>query len=218
MASRNTVSTTTSRVPGQDLWQQLSRHLSGRIGKVHWADGEEVLAIDTSVLETMTAVELQKLMDSVRQLHRRFGHPSSRLLVKNLQARNADPKVIAAASQLRCDECWRAASIKLPSPVVNLERCDKLWSCLQVDGLDFKYRHQYHHFVLMVDEASGYSVVREAYVTPEDEGRNLTTEELLAILEESWFQYFGYPETLKRWIWKVLTVARDFVKCTKIKG
>ena len=52
-------------------------------------------------------------------------------------------------------------------------------------------------FVLMVDEASGYAVVREAYVTPETEGRNLTTQELLTILEEAWFQYFGYPEQLK---------------------
>ena len=116
--------------------------------------------------------------------------------IKNLVARNADPKVIAAASQLRCDECLEGR-IKLPSPAVNLERSDRLWSCLQIDGFDFKYNGNYHHFVLMVDEASGYAVVREAYVTPEEEGRNLTTQELLNILEEAWFQYFGYPEKLK---------------------
>ncbi|CAE7347134.1 RE1 [Symbiodinium sp. KB8] len=140
--------------------------------------------------------ELQKLMDSVRQLHRRFGHPSNRLLIKNLQARGADQKVIAAVSQLRCDECLEGR-IKLPSPSVNLERCDRLWACLQVDGFDFKYNDRYHHFVLMVDEASGYAVVREAYSTPEDTGRNLTTQELMDILEEAWYQYFGFPEQLK---------------------
>ena len=135
-------------------------------------------------------------MDSVRQLHRRFGHPSNRLLIKNLQARGADPKVIAAVSQLRCDECLEGR-IKLPSPAVNLERSDRLWACLQVDGFDFKYNDYYHRFVLMVDEASGYAVVREAYSTPEDVGRNLTTQELLDILEEAWYQYFGFPEQLK---------------------
>ena len=194
--SRNTISTTTSGAPVQQLWQQLGSCLSSRSEEVHWSSVGEVHAVDTSVLKTLTTQELQKLMDSVRQLHRRFGHPSNRLLIKNLVARNADPKVIAAASQLRCDECLEGR-IKLPSPAVNLERSDRLWSCLQIDGFDFKYNGNYHHFVLMVDEASGYAVVREAYVTPEEEGRNLTAQELLNILEEAWFQYFGYPEKLK---------------------
>ena len=194
--SRNTVSTTTSGVPEEALWQQLGQCLSSRHDEVYWSGEEEVHAVDTSVLQTLTAQELQKLMDSVRQLHRRFGHPSNRLLIKNLQARGADQKVIAAVSQLRCDECLEGR-IKLPSPSVNLERCDRLWACLQVDGFDFKYNDRYHHFVLMVDEASGYAVVREAYSTPEDTGRNLTTQELMDILEEAWYQYFGFPEQLK---------------------
>ena len=172
--SRNTVSTTTSGAPVQQLWQQLGSCLSSRSDEVYWSSVGEVHAVDTSVLETLTTQELQKLMDSVRQLHRRFGHPSNRLLIKNLVARNADPKVIAAASQLRCDECLEGR-IKLPSPAVNLERSDRLWSCLQIDGFDFKLNGCYHHFVLMVDDASGYAVVREAYITPEEEGRNLTT-------------------------------------------
>ena len=196
LMSRNTVSTTTSGVLDDALWHQLGRCLSVRQDAVHWSGDEEIHAIDTSVLQTLTTQELQKLMDSVRQLHRRFGHPSNRLLIKNLQARGADPKVIVAASQLRCDECLEGR-IKLPSPAVNLDRCDRLWACLQVDGFDFKYKDQYHHFVLMVDEASGYAVVREAYSTPEDVGRNLTTQELMDILEEAWYQYFGLPEQLK---------------------
>ena len=196
MMSRNTVSTTTSGVHFEVLWQQLGQCLSGRHEEVHWSRSAEVHAVDTSILQTLTTQELQRLMDSVRQLHRRFGHPSNRLLIKNLQARGADPKVIAAVSQLRCDECLEGR-IKLPSPAVNLERSDRLWACLQVDGFDFKYNDYYHRFVLMVDEASGYAVVREAYSTPEDVGRNLTTQELLDILEEAWYQYFGFPEQLK---------------------
>ena len=194
--SRNRVSTTTSGVLRESLWQQLGQCLSNRRDEVYWSGEEEIHAVDTSVLQTLTTQELQKLMDSVRQLHRRFGHPSNRLLIKNLQARGADQKVIAAVSQLRCDECLEGR-IKLPSPSVNLERCDRLWACLQVDGFDFKYNDRYHHFVLMVDEVSGYAVVREAYSTPEDTGRNLTTQELMDILEEAWYQYFGLPEQLK---------------------
>eukprot|EP00439_Symbiodinium_sp_Y106_P019042 s1768_g2.t1 len=90
-----------------------------------------------------------------------------------------------------CDLASHSGYVQAASPRYHEE------DYLSVDGFDFKYRHQYHHFVLMVDEASGYAVVREAYVTPEDEGRDLTTDELINILEESWFQYFGYPKTLK---------------------
>ena len=49
----------------------------------------------------------------------------------------------------------------------------------------------------MVDEASGYAVIREAFRHHEDEGRNLTGDELIAILREAWFAYFGYPSVLK---------------------
>ena len=59
------------------------------------------------------------------------------------------------ASQLERDECLEGR-IKMPSPAVNLERTDRLWSCLQVDGWDMKFNGQLHHFVLLVDEASGY--------------------------------------------------------------
>ncbi|CAE7325309.1 RE1 [Symbiodinium microadriaticum] len=156
----------------------------------------KVMAVDTTPLNTLTAQELEKLMSSVRKLHRRFGHPSNQLLIKNLKARNADPVVIAAASQLQCDEC-QEGKIRLPAPAVNLERTDKLWDCLQVDGFDMRIGSQVHHFVLMVDEASGYAVIREAFRHPEDEGRNLTGEEFVSILREAWFGYFGYPTVLK---------------------
>ena len=142
------------------------------------------------------ATKLQKLMEDVRKLHRRFGHPSNRLLVKNLQPRNADPMVIAAASQLECDECLEGR-IKMPSPAVNLERTDRLWSSLQVDGWDMKFNGQLHHFVLLVDEASGYAVVRELFRVPDDQSRNASGQEILDTIQEACIQYFGYPETVK---------------------
>ena len=89
MMGRNTVSTTTSGVLSS-FWFQLAQCLSGRRDEILWTQSpdEAILAVDTTVLNTLTKQELNKLMESVRQLHRR-----------------ADPKVIAAASQLQCDEC-----------------------------------------------------------------------------------------------------------------
>ncbi|CAE7907904.1 bacA, partial [Symbiodinium necroappetens] len=152
--------------------------------------------VDTSCLETLTTSELERLMQHVHQLHRRFGHPSNRLLVKNLLHRNADEKVVAAASKLECDECLES-QIKMPSPAVNLDNCEKLWSCLQVDGFHLRCGDTVMHFLLMVDEASGFAVIREMFSHPEENHRNMTGPEVVQVLQEAWFQYFGYPETLK---------------------
>ena len=191
----NTVSTTSMST--QAPWNRLCSALSPEHAlPIFWANSSLAMTVDTTPLNTLTTQELDKLMNSVRKLHRRFGHPSNQLLIKNLKARNADPVVIAAASQLQCDEC-QEGKIRLPSPAVNLDRTDKLWDCLQVDGFDMRIGSQVHHFVLMVDEASGYAVIREAFRHPEEEGRNLTGEEFVSILREAWFGYFGYPATLK---------------------
>ena len=85
----------------------------------------------------------------------------------------------------------------MPSPAVNLERTDRLWSCLQVDGWDMKFNGCLHHFVLLVDEASGYAVIRELFRIPDDQSRNATGQEIIDTIQEAWIQYFGYPETVK---------------------
>ena len=151
------------------IWQRLCKGIHDlEESEVMWNEGDTVMAVDVTPLNTLTSQELEKLMGVAHQLHRKFGHPSNRLLIKNLRTRNADAKVIAAVSLLKCDEC-QEGKIKLPTPAVNLERTDKLWSCLQVDGFTMKLANYVHHFVLMVDEASGYSVVREAFRHHEDE-------------------------------------------------
>ena len=160
------------------------------------APEDTVFPVDTSCLNTLTSSELEKLMQHVRQLHRRFGHPSNRLLVKNLLHRNADEKVVAAASQLECDECLES-QIKMPSPAVNLDKSEKLWSCLQVDGFHLRCGSTVYHFLLMVDEASGFAVVREMFSHPEEDHQNMSGPDVVQVLQEAWFQYFGYPDTLK---------------------
>ena len=159
-------------------------------------DESPLYPVDTSCLETLTTTELERLMQHVRQLHRRFGHPSNRLLIKNLIHRGADERLVAAASKLECDECMES-QIKMPAPATNLDKCEKIWSCLQTDGFHVRCGTRVYHFLLMVDEASGFGVIREMFNHPEEEHRNMTGEEVVAVLQEAWFQYFGYPDTLK---------------------
>ena len=185
-----------SRQPRERMWATLTSATTSSAALMLDDATDMVLPVDTSCLETLTTTELDRLMHHVHQLHRRFGHPSNRLLVKNLIHRNADEKVVAAASKLECDECLES-QIKMPSPAVNLDKCEKLWSCLQVDGFHLRCGEMVYHFLLMVDEASGFAVVREMFSHPEEDHRNMSGPEVVHVLQEAWFQYFGYPEVLK---------------------
>ena len=153
-------------------------------------------AVDTSCLEKLDAKELAEIMDKVLKIHGRLGHPSNRLLVKNLQARGADPKLVAAASQLKCDVC-KESKIKAPRPPVDLDRADRLWTDLQIDIFHQKIGTRNYHFLLMVDECSGYAVIRLVFDQPLEAGGNVTSEQICSLLEEAWVQYFGLPEKLK---------------------
>ncbi|CAE7725645.1 RE2 [Symbiodinium sp. CCMP2592] len=153
-------------------------------------------AVDMSVLEGISSKELGELMERVHRLHSRLGHPSNRLLVKNLQARHADKRLIAAASQLKCDACLESR-IKAPRPPVDLSRSDRLWTDLQMDLFQMKIDDRIYHFLLFVDECSGYAVIRLVFDHSVNKGGNATSAQVCHLLEEAWTQYFGFPERIK---------------------
>ena len=91
-----------------------SKHDAMDVGSVFTTNAVETLQdLDAKELETLTQVAMQ--------LHRKMGHPGNRLLVRNLKARGADPKLLAVASQLKCDECYEG-HFKSLQPVINLEK------------------------------------------------------------------------------------------------
>ncbi|CAE7470265.1 unnamed protein product [Symbiodinium sp. CCMP2592] len=153
-------------------------------------------AVDMTVLDGISAKELGELMERAHRIHSRLGHPSNRLLVKNLQARHADKKLIAAASQLKCDACLESR-IKVPRPPVDLSRSDRLWTDLQMDLFHMKIDDRIYHFLLFVDECSGYAVIRLVFDHPSNQGGNATSAQICHLLEEAWTQYFGFPERIK---------------------
>ena len=189
--------------PGTPLEKFWSTLLSTTDAATSWmldAEANPIYPVDTSCLETLTTMELGRLMQHVRQLRRRFGHPSNRLLVKNLIHQNADEKVIAA-SKLECDECLES-QIKMPSPAVNLDKCEKLWSCLQVDGFHLRCGATVYRYLLMVDEASGFAVIREMFSRPEEDHQNMTGPDVVHTLQEAWFQYTLDTRKPSTWTWR----------------
>ena len=154
------------------------------------------IEVDREGLKQMTDQELQHLAQSVLKLHRLCGHPGNRALMKTLAARGADGRTLAVAEKLNCMECLEGQMTK-PSTKVALEKEEVIWKTLQMDTFFFKYGDQVHHFLLMLDEASGFSVVKQFSVHSDEDHQNITTAETLEILQQCWFQYFGMPHRIR---------------------
>ena len=151
---------------------------------------------DTSVLSKLTPQELQHLMETVRKLHRLCGHPNRRAMLKLLRARGASDELKAAASQLVCPDCVESQTAT-PLARVTLEREEFIWKTLQMDSFHFRHAHTVHHFLLLLDEASSFAVVKEIMNHPEDQSENISTAEVIETLEESWRQIFGFPSKIR---------------------
>ena len=181
----------------------LYRALCGSLMNVHGAvstpDASGMAYAVTSqkeALEGVTKSELEGLLDTAQKLHRRFGHPTNSLLVKNLRARGASPKLLAVAAEFKCDVCLEN-QIRASAPSASLEREDRLWCALQIDGFYMRFGQEVFHFLLMVDEASGFCQVEEVMRPSEKESRNVTTAQVVRTLESRWCQLFGFPEVIK---------------------
>ncbi|CAE7247758.1 RE1, partial [Symbiodinium sp. CCMP2592] len=155
-----------------------------------------VTEAEKELLATMDKKELTELIERAHKIHCRLGHPSNRLLIRNLKVRGADPKLIAAASQLTCDQCQEGKR-KARRPMVQMEKSERLWETLQLDLCHHRIGSQIHHFLLMQDEASGYAVIRRIKVTSEHEGWNASSVEVKNLVQEAWLQYFGAPSIIK---------------------
>lgn len=158
--------------------------------------GLDSVKIDRESLKTMTYQETERLSLTVLKLHRRCGHPGNRALVKILAARNADPKMLAIAENLQCDECQEGQFSK-PSVAVALEKEEKIWNTLQMDTFYFKHDSNVYHYLVMLDEASGFSITAEILVHVEEIHANVDTQSVIEALEGSWFQCFGHPQRIR---------------------
>ncbi|CAJ1414310.1 unnamed protein product [Effrenium voratum] len=160
---------------------------------------EEVFTVEEpsiTSIQTLTDQELQKLALNVLQLHRRSGHPSNRALVKALKARGADEKMLIIAQNIRCDECVEG-QMATPATRVSLEKAEVLWDTVQADTFYMRVGQVVHHFLLFVDEASGFCVVEEIIQHEDDQAENVATPQMLEVFQRVWIQIFGIPRRFR---------------------
>ena len=147
-------------------------------------------------LKTLTEQELNRLIATALKLHRLCGHPNNRALVRNLAARGADKHLLAVANELKCPECHEG-QMAVPAVKASLEKEEQLWRTLQMDTFHFKYEGFTYHFLLMLDEASGFSAVHLVMYHLSDEHANITSAQVIDTLQRCWGQYFGLPERIR---------------------
>lgn len=72
-----------------------------------------------------------------------------------------------------------------------LETAERPWDVVPLDHFEFYYGMETYHFQLMVDEASGYSVLNYLFKHPTQERRSPSAAEIPHGILRSWIQYFG---------------------------
>ena len=153
----------------------------------------------TGVLRKLGTKHGSEAVRIAYRLHRNLGHPRKDTLVRMLQAKNADPKVIAAAEALECPYCNKFSSRKQSAPA-HAERpmdfneqlqADTLWfdlSSVEPDAPSDKASKRKIGMLVMVDSATRFMAVR----TIPDESSN----SLMKAVEREWIRYFGPPKQL----------------------
>ena len=153
----------------------------------------------TGVLRKLGTKHGSEAVRIAYRLHRNLGHPRKDTLVRMLQAKNADPKVIAAAEALECHYCNKFSSRKQSAPA-HAERpmdfneqlqADTLWfdlSSVEPDAPSDKASKRKIGMLVMVDSATRFMAVR----TIPDESSN----SLMKAVEREWIRYFGPPKQL----------------------
>ena len=147
--------------------------------------------------ETFTKEEQDRVLKQLHHLHRTTGHGSYESLVKLLENRRADRRVLELARQFKCNICEerrRPLPTRLANLEVNTDRC----KVIQVDAAhwtpgpgDSRNKCQ---FVVIVDEASRFAT---AMLFRKDGGGHVKAQDIANTFHEIWEPCFGVPEVLR---------------------
>ena len=133
----------------------------------------------------------------VHRLHRELGHSDIRGMVDSLRQNRAHPTVLAAAKLVHCTACQESARM-LSRPVTSGKVMEP-GAVLQMDNFYWKHPLKEVHVkgTLLVDASSRAALIRiwRTALRQELLG-NVSASEARQMLQESWFKFYGRPETV----------------------
>ena len=152
--------------------------------------GEEDVEEETPLTEE----EKEQCIRKIALLHRNSGHGPMEHLVKALEARHTDPRVVALAKQYECSVC-KELSRQVPRPRVSLEPLPPKWSTVQVDNAHWTHpkTHERVQFTIMIDEGSRFRVGKVMCKGP----GGVKADQLIQFYQENWKPVFGKPVKLR---------------------
>ena len=152
---------------------------------------------ETSRERPFTVQERERVMRQFHHLHRTTGHGSYESLLKSLENRRADPRVLELARNFRCNTCEER---KRPQPrrLANLEVSTDRCKIIQMDAAhwtpspgDPRNKCQ---FLVVVDEASRFAVAK---IFRKDGGGHVKASDITSTYHTIWEPCFGVPEVVR---------------------
>lgn len=169
--------------------------------KCHWCEMKDEkekplgLVGEDIDMEPLTQEEKERALKNIALIHRNSGHGPMEHLVKSLEARNTDPRIVELAKGYRCDVC-QEMSRQVPRPRVSLEPLPPKWQVIQADNAHWTHPHSGERcqFSILVDEGCRFRIGK---VMCTGEGRGVRAQDLLEFFQESWKPVFGKPDKLR---------------------
>ena len=146
-------------------------------------------------LEPFTEAETEHWLKQLRLLHRNSGHSSIQNMVRALQSRHADARLIELARTFRCSVCEENQR-RVPHPRVSLEPIPPKWQVIQADVMEWLHQGTQKRYWIgvIVDEGCRFRVAKILGTGPRS---GVSGEQLIGFFQEHWKPIFGKPDKLR---------------------
>ncbi len=143
----------------------------------------------------LTPEERERALRQISLIHRNTGHGPIENLVKALESRHTDPRIVALARGFRCSICEESKR-HVPRPRVSLEPLPPKWNTIQADTALWKHpgTGERCQFAVIIDEGCRFRVGR---VMSKGTGFGVSARNLLLFFQESWKPIFGVPSKIR---------------------
>ena len=144
--------------------------------------------------EPLSEAEKDNLLKKIAQLHRNTGHGPLEHLVKALEDRQSDPRVVALAKGFVCPVCQELKR-QVPRPRVSLSPLPPKWKTVQADNAHWTHPHTQTRiqFTIMIDEGCRFRIGK---VMCKGSG-GIRAEQFIQFYQEHWKPVFGKPAKLR---------------------
>lgn len=145
-------------------------------------------------LPPLTEEEKQRCLQQLGMIHRNTGHGPVEHMVRALEIRKADPRIVELARQFSCSICHEQKR-HVPRPRVHVEPLPPKWQSIQVDSAHWRHpsNGKRYQFLIMVDEGSRFRLGKVVCEGSE----NVKGVDLIDFFQQQWKPVFGCPDKIR---------------------